>query len=210
MSWLEFLLNKSHSTLSWGWVQFSYHIFFASESLQQHPDPTVCYQQKHIFIFLWFLFAAKQGFGHIIFISKKSPNTKQHTSICMGRGFRTAFKSWKRETQSLSLLGHALEQTVISLTHGQLNTLFLWHRRGSPAGLTCWTWLCTEQKTGNWPLQCAETNLWLGCMVLLKSLKAGIPTETYSECLHVKTRWNYFPFPSQHCCAKRSVNNVYH
>ena len=114
-----------------------------------------------------------------------------------------------RETQSPSLLGHALEQTVISLTHGWLNTLFLWCRKGSPSGLTCWAWLCTEHKTGNWPLQCAETNLWLGCTVLFKSLKAGIPTETYSECLHVKTRWNYFPFPSQHCCAKKSVNSVY-
>lgn len=114
------------------------------------------------------------------------------------------------ERLNLPLLGHALEQTVISLTHGRLNTLFLWHRRGSPAGLTHWAWLCTEHKTGNWSLQCAETNLWLGCTVLLKSLKAGIPTETYSECLHVKTRWNCFPFPSQYCCAKRSVNSVYH
>lgn len=34
---------------------------------------------------------------------------------------------------------------------------------------------CVQSTKRNWPLQCAEVNLWLGCMVLLKSLKAGIP-----------------------------------
>lgn len=87
-------VKQKHSTLSWGWMYYSYHIlFFSSESLEQHPDPTICYQQKHIFIFLWFLFAAKQAFGCIIFISEKSPNT----SIGMGHEFRTNLESRKRD-----------------------------------------------------------------------------------------------------------------
>lgn len=157
MSWLELLLNKSHSTLSWVEFSFPTTFFFSSESLEQHPDPTICYQWKHIFIFLWFLFAAKQGFGHIIFISKKSPNTKWHTS--MGHGFRTDLNPG-RETSSLPLLGHSLKQNMISLTHVRFNSVFCRNRKGSSAGLICQWWLYREHETGNWPLQCAEVSLW--------------------------------------------------
>lgn len=92
----------------------------------------------------------------------------------MGHGFRTDFKSWKRDLISSSSWAYSNKAKMISLTPVRLNTLFLRNRKGLPPGLICEGWLCREHKTVNWLLQCAEMNLALVSSGL-KPLKPTFP-----------------------------------